>query len=94
MTCRICSTSMRTGGSPRSNRRSIVTVPCCSSAGVELQGLVDQPVDIGRQQSRSAHARELGELIHEALECLDLGDDRVGAFGDQRARVGGGASPK
>ena len=49
-------------------------------------------MQVGRHGARGRHARELSELIDQALERLDLGDDRVGALPHERraaaARLG------
>ena len=57
-------------------------------AAVELQRVVDQPVQVGRDRARAAQPRELRELVDQPLQRFDLGDDRARALVDQRARVG------
>jgi hypothetical protein len=56
-------------------------------AGVEIEGVVHEPVEIGRHHAGAAHARKLRELVDQALERLHFRDDGVGAFADERLRL-------
>ena len=82
------SASSRTAGSVSSKLPHHVDV--AEQAVVERQGLDQHGVERGRHRPRRRHPRELRELVDQALERLDLADDRRRALADQRGvrRVG------
>ena len=49
---------------------------------VERRHALDEWPDVRRARRVRGHAREAGELVHEALELIDFLDDRLGEARD------------
>ena len=86
MTRRICSGSRRTELDV--GREAPLDRHLGEEAVVQRERLGDQLMQIGRHRARRRHARELRELVDQALQRFDLADDRRRALVDQRAGPG------